>query len=195
MLAVRWSRCSTTRAPRESSPSGWVRSKVRTKALRKFWSPSPQMASHSHRAVAWGRWVRASSREGMGAADGPSFGAEAPMVRVTVPFELMRIELWCRQSGRRTRMAKLWRRPVAMTSCTPREWAAWREARLRALTRPSSPSKVPSRSIAIRRIALLRAAAVKLPPGLSILGDRIVVVTYGTHRVGLSCYSGWTRWN
>ena len=122
-------------------------------------------------------------------------GAEAPMVRVTVPFELMRIELWCRQSGRRTRMAKLWRRPVATTSCTPREWAAWREARLRALTRPSSPSKVPSRSIAIRRIALLRAAAVKLPPGLSILGDRIVVVTYGTHRVGLSCYSGWTRWN
>ena len=35
MLAVSWSRRSTTSAPRESSPSGPVRSKVRTRELRK----------------------------------------------------------------------------------------------------------------------------------------------------------------
>jgi len=86
----------------------------------------------------------------MGAADGCE--VDAPRVRVTVPLELMRIELSSRPSGRRTRMAKLWRRPVAMASWMPWACAAYRAARLRVLTRPSSPSSVPSRSIAMRRM-------------------------------------------
>jgi len=74
-----------------------------------------------------------------------------PMVRTTVPLELTTADVGCRFRSRRTCMAKLWRRPVEMTTSIPKDSASFRAARLRGLTWPEELRSVPSRSMAMRR--------------------------------------------
>ena len=70
---------------------------------------------------------------------------------MTVPLELTNALVGESLRSRRTRMAKLWRRPVATTTSMPESSARRRAARLRGLTWPWLLRSVPSMSMAMMR--------------------------------------------